>query len=192
MEQPLFDVNDSGFDVDVAIGDVALPIHVARLSQAEMIDLEMRAAAVSGLRGTAIKSDEEQRKDLADQLGFAEGLLARHVTLEPGLVRLNGAWVTTGADLFHVFRSADGALAACVGAVYQSNKLTAQMRKNWNSPRDSGAGSVPSIQPRGGDRPDSTASSAAASERAENGAVTVESSERQAEHESSGATTTAA
>jgi hypothetical protein len=168
---PIFDLDDH-FDVDVPIGDKRLPVHVKRFARAEMDAFEKKWQALIEPRGTSTLSEAEKQEREAQQLRFFEDSIRDAITLDEGLLRDRGKWVTDGAGIIGVFHARTDVLGEFLGRIYAQNKLSAYIRKNSSLPPDSGTGSDVSSQARGGDRPDSIAASAASSSSAPSAAAT--------------------
>lgn len=173
-DTPIFDLTDT-FDTTVAIGDQQLPIHVKRFSRAEMEAFEKKwATLVATPRGTAEPDDAAIAERETKVLAFFDEGLREAITLDEGLVRDRGKWVTDGAGLIGVFHARKDVLANLLTAIYVQNKLSGVLAKNSNAPRASDGGSALSIPARGGDAQGPTAGSVASSTTASNAAATDE------------------
>ena len=172
------------FDTHIAIGDLQIPIHVARLAKSQLEELdEGWNRLVVMPRGSAPQPDanatpEEQLAFVvaeADRLQafnkglekeryeFFERVITAYITLDEGLIEDCGVSVTDGQGLLKLFHGRRDVLRDLLAAVITQNHLVELMRKNSNSPRASGPGSDRLSQARGGDAPEPTAASAASS-----------------------------
>lgn len=198
MSPLLFEFHKT-FDTTVAVGDKQLPIHIKRLSRAELDALRTEydrvmvpprgSAPVSAAAGSdaevlrAAQQAEADRladwntKIADDRLRFFEQVIRDDITLDAGLIEDDGKAVTDGTGLIGVFYARRDVLRDLIAAVYVENHLGTLLRKNSNSPRDSGTGSAPSSQARGGDGPAPTASNVARFPTAVSAAATVASPE---------------
>lgn len=193
--QPIFDLADM-FDCDIPIGDRALPIHVKRMSRAELEAFDKRwKTLVVAPRGSAIPSagatstekvdymatevarlKEWNESVEAERLKFYEDAIREYITVDAGLLRDRGKDVTDGAGLIGMFHSRPDVLSDLLAAIYIQNHLGGVIRKNSNSPRAIAPGSGPSTPAHGEDKSGSTAGRVAASDSAANSAATDESS----------------
>lgn len=102
----------------------------------------------------AIAGDPESFK--SEIVKFFEDTIREAVTIDEGLIRDKGAWVTDGAGFIGVFHARADVLGSAMNAVCGQNRLSGVIRKNLNSPRATDTGSGPSIQARGEDKSGST------------------------------------
>lgn len=139
---PLFNFGDT-FDATVAIGDVALPIHVKRFSRAEIDDFEKKwAALVAAPRGSAELTNAEKATRESEQLAFFESSIRAYVTVDAGLLVNRHQPVTDGAGVIDMFYARKDVLSSFMAAIYVQNKLGGVIRKNLNSPRATDTGSA--------------------------------------------------
>lgn len=197
---PLLSFNRT-FPAILAIGDVDVPIKVARLEKTALEELdEAWTRLIVAPRGTTPQppetaTPEEKRAHLdaerqriddwnktvaAERYELFVAIITQHVTLEPGLIEDDGVAVTTGEGLLKIFHARKDVLRDLIYTVITKNHLTEVMAKNSNSPRGSVGGSEPSIPTRGGDAPGPTAASAARSSSAPAAAATASSAPAEA------------
>lgn len=170
---PIFSIGDD-FPATVMVGRVfnehggvildgtPLPIHVKRLSRPELDAFEKKWDGLINPRGDLSSLTEaEVAAREAEQLAFFEASIRDYVTVDEGLLVNRGKPVTDGAGVIDMFYARKDVLSSLLVAIFTQNRLAGVIGKNSNSPRDSGTGSARSIQPRGGDAPDSTADSVA-------------------------------
>lgn len=162
---PIFDIGAT-FPAAITIGDRLLPIHIKNMSRAELQEFKKGFAALFTPRGTGELTEEAQAAAEKARAAFCDEWIRQAVTLEEGVLRFKDRWVTDGAGFIEVFHAREDVIAAAIIAIYNENHLSGVIRKNSNSPRDSGHGSEPSQPARGGDRPAPAASSAAISSSA--------------------------
>lgn len=86
-----------------------------------------------------------------DTLRFIESAIVEALTVDEGLIRDRGIWVTTGAGFLDVFHARKDVLVTAVSVICAQNRLSEVIRKNLNSPRASEPGSGQSNPARGGD-----------------------------------------
>lgn len=158
-ETPIFDLQDH-FDATVSIGAKVLPVHIKRFSRSEQEAFEKKWRALVTTRGTAELTEEQREERSAQQLQFFEDTIREAITLDEGLVKDRGKWVTDGAGLIAIFHARKDVLGEFLAQIWVKNRLIDIERKNSSSPQDSGTGSAPSSQARGGDAPESTVPSA--------------------------------
>ncbi len=183
---PIFDLK-STFDTTIPIGDALLPVHVKRFSRTEMEAFKTQWDALMNPRGVVEADAAAVAQRETDLQLFFETSIRDAITLDEGLVRDRGLWVTDGAGLIEIFHARKDVLSAFLVRIYVENALGSVIRKNSNSPRDSDTGSEPSMLARGGVGPASTADSAAPSGTAPSAAaMAVSGSAAAAEPESSG------
>jgi hypothetical protein len=163
----------------VVLGDkvvhegTALPLHIKRMSRPEIDVFETKWAELIEPRGDLKELTPAEIKEREKaQLTFFEESIRAYVTVDEGLLVDRGKAVTDGAGLIGMFYSRKDVLSDFLVAIFTENRLGGALRKNSKSPRDSGTGSGPSIQARGGEKPDSTVTSAAPSTSAQDGDVT--------------------
>lgn len=194
---PLLTFNRT-FDALLTIGETEVPIHVARLTRAQLDEIDEgwnrlivaprgsapqpSESATTAEREAYLRAELDRFADWnktveKDRLAFFEEIIGRYVTVDAGLIEDCGQAVTDGAGLLKIFHGRRDVLRDLISAVITKNHLTELMAKNSASPRAFDGGLAPLIPARGGDGQGSTASSAASSSTAESAAATDESSE---------------
>jgi hypothetical protein len=106
------------------------------------------------------RADEVAAQFNAETLRFVEATIGQALTLDDGLIRDQGVWVTDGAGFIRVFHARKDVLVGAVTAICHQNRLSDVLRKNSHSPRASEPGSAQSNPARGGDGQGPTAGSA--------------------------------
>jgi len=159
---PIFDIG-STFTTALTIGERSLPIHIKNMSRAELAEFKKGFDLLFNPRGMVAATDEEQAAAEKARAAYCDEWIRQCVTLDEGVLRFKDRWVTDGAGFIEVFHAREDVIASALIAIYNENHLSSVIRKNLNSPRDSGPGSLPSTSARGGDRPDSVAAPAAPS-----------------------------
>lgn len=146
------------------VGFLDLPIHVARFKDFAQAD-EIRARFVDVLtlgerdtRGQLSADERVEARKLAST--FAREVIAEFVTIDAGLITIDGEAVTTGAGIVDAFLGNADALNTITMRVMSENALTGLIAKNSISPRGSGTSSPASRPTAGGGAPASTATSA--------------------------------
>lgn len=197
---PLFEFTNT-FDSSITIGDVTVPLHVKRLSRAEVDAMEKswaelmvapKGSAAPGGHGPCAKcgaSADEQAEArrieewdtavLKERLAFWESTIRECITLDDDLIINRGKSVTDGAGLIEIFYARKDVLRALVTEVYLQNHLVGLLVKNSKSPSASATGSAPSTQEgpaAAGSIPARTATNAASSNSAPAVDVTAEKS----------------
>jgi hypothetical protein len=185
---PTFVFTDT-FDTTIPIGDRALPIHIQRLSKAELEALDTQWTALMVVpRGSAdvpaMASEKAQAAAEArrvedwsksvevERLKWFDATIREYITLDEGVMTDRGKSVTDGAGLIGVFHGRKDVLGALVAAVVTENHLLELFRKNSSSPSGSGPGSPRKSPAGGGDVPALTAGSVGSSSSASRAAVT--------------------
>jgi hypothetical protein len=159
------------FDTTIEIGDVKIPIHVARLAkeQLEAVDegwerlvvpprgpnassgsAPLDVAQAASVAAALTRITNWNASVAAERYTFFETMITNYITLDAGFIEDEGQPV---GDV----------LRDLISAVLTENHLVELMRKNLNSPRGSAPGSELSIPARGGDGPGSTAASVTSS-----------------------------
>lgn len=186
-DTPIFDITRH-FDAVVTIGAQTVPIRIARFTRATWLEFRKQWDDLIATRPLAdlTPAQLEERQDR--QLAFMEKTIVDNITLDEGLIRVNGEWVTTGAGLIDVFFSRADVLTTLVSEVMKQNTLQPLLAKNSNSPRVSATGSEASIPTRGGDGQGPTAPSAAISTSASPAPAPAGPASSEASPSSSGAT----
>lgn len=193
MAEPLFKVGKT-FNSKVDIEGVELPIHVRRLDRAGIDAIEKAWKEIMMQpRGSARTTCETctatlDQKDLfaleleriakwdasvhEERLAFFEQTIRDNITVDAGLIEVDGESVTTGAGVLEFFYSRKDVLRSFVLVVYAENHLSAVLAKNSKSPQGSDTGSEVSIPTRGGASQGSTVGNAESSEHAPSAGAT--------------------
>lgn len=150
---PIFDISDH-FDTALAIGEQQLPVRIKNMSRAELAEFKKQFTALfMPQRGDAPADEASAEKRAADRASFCDHWIRECLTLPSGVLRFKGQDVTDGTGFIQAFHAREDVLSDAVVAIYTENHLSSVIRKNSNSPRDSGTGSEASSQARGGHRP---------------------------------------
>lgn len=152
---PIFDISDH-FDTTLAIGDQQLPVRIKNMSRAELAEFKKQFTTLFLPQRGATDAPVDEAAALkreAVRAAFCDSALREYLTLPAGVLRFKGQDVTDGTGFIQAFHAREDVLAAAVVTIYTENHLGSVIRKNSNSPRDSGTGLEASSQARGGDRP---------------------------------------
>lgn len=151
---PIFDISDH-FDTALAIGEQQLPVRIKNMSRAELAEFKKQFTALFVPRGAtdAPMDDAAAEQRAVDRAAFCDRWIRECLTLPSGVLRFKGQDVTDGNGFIQAFHAREDVLADAVVKIYTENHLGSVIRKNSNSPRDSGTGSEASSQARGGERP---------------------------------------
>lgn len=140
-------------------GGVQLPVSVARLNRAQLQDVDTGwkrwceipkgAFAVDDPTLTAEEHERAAREAWfatvdEEQFRYLQEHIEKYITLEPGVIDVDGVPVTTGDGLIGVFHGRRDVLRAFVLALRMENLLFPTLAKNSKSPSDSATGSAPS------------------------------------------------
>jgi len=150
---------------------VTMPIRVARMTRNVLEEID---DGWNRLCEPPRGSNEEAREAWAtqiknDQYSYLKDVVEKHVTLDAGLIDIDGVDVIDGEGLVRAFHSRLDVLGALVTAVRSENRLGPTIAKNSKSLFDSATGLAPLTQEEAtaaGSIPERTATNAESSNSA--------------------------
>lgn len=169
---------------------IEMPYYVARLNRSQLAEVdegwkrwcEYPRGQALDVDGVTLTEDEAQRAWLksvdGEQFQYLQTTIEKYVTLDEGVLELEGVAITNGEGLVRAFHSRRDVLRACVHGLRMENLLFPTLEKNSKSLSDSANGLALSTSPEpvvSGSKPGLIATNAEAANSAAPGDATAKS-----------------